>query len=155
MPLFTICDISLRCPQNVSVNIFSFWKCLFWVEAETGCFRAGIFKCKWVAAPCPLFQTRGLINKMLFRYHPKMCKYAQKIDVDLHFFRFIKPCVHQNLRKKSLYKSQSGEMCAYMHLHPDSSLQSPYMELTMPSFTMHNLIGISFPCSFPSTWHHV
>uniref|UniRef100_A0A8C2ELQ4 Uncharacterized protein n=1 Tax=Cyprinus carpio TaxID=7962 RepID=A0A8C2ELQ4_CYPCA len=41
--------------------------------------------------------------------------------------------------------------CAYVHLHPDSSLKSPYMELTTPSFTMHNLICISLPCIFPST----
>ncbi len=57
--------------------------------------------------------------------------------------------------QKSLYKSHSGEDCAYVHLHFVSSPKSPYMELTMPSFTMHILICISFPCIFPSTWHHV
>ncbi len=60
--------ISLRCPQNVSVKfqlkiphrsfIIPFWKCLFWVEVETRCSRACIFKCKWAAATCPLFQNR-------------------------------------------------------------------------------------------------
>ncbi len=45
MPLFTICNISLRCPKNVSVKfqlkmphrsfIILFWKWLFWVKAET------------------------------------------------------------------------------------------------------------------------
>ncbi len=47
---------------------------------------------------------------------------------------------------KLLYKSQSGGKCAYVYLHPDSFQQSPYMELTTPSFTMHNLICISLPC---------
>ncbi len=33
----------------------------FWVEAETGCFRACLFKCKWAAAaPRPLFQNRAV-----------------------------------------------------------------------------------------------
>ncbi len=32
--------------------------------------------------------------------------------------------------QKSFYKSQLGEDCVYVHLHPDSSLKSPYMELT-------------------------
>ncbi len=67
---FIQCNISLRCPQNVSVKfqlkipnrsfIISFWKCLFWVEAETHCFRACFFKCKWAAASHPIFQYRAV-----------------------------------------------------------------------------------------------
>ncbi len=44
--------------------------------------------------------------------------------------------------QKFLHKSKLVEDCAYMHLHPDSSHKSPYMELSTPSFTMHNLICI-------------
>ncbi len=54
-----------QCPQNVSVKfqlkiphrsfIMIFWKCLFWVEAETRCFCARLFKCKWAAAPYSIF----------------------------------------------------------------------------------------------------
>ncbi len=59
--LFTIFNTSLLCPQNVSVKFqlrilnilffISFWKCLVWVEAETGCCCTCLFKCKWAAAP--------------------------------------------------------------------------------------------------------
>ncbi len=55
--------------------------------------------------------------------------------------------------QKSLYKSQLGEDRVSVHLHPDSSPKSPYMELTTPH--LHNLICISFPCIFPSTWHRL
>ncbi len=50
MPLFPKCNTSLRCPEKVKILhrsfIISFWKCLFWVESETVCFRACLFKCK-------------------------------------------------------------------------------------------------------------
>ncbi len=60
-------------------------------------------------------------------------------------FKFIKASVHHVQHvQNSLYKSQSGEDCAHVLLHPDFSPKSPYMELTTPSFTMHNLICISF-----------
>ncbi len=84
MPLFTICNISLRCPQNVSVTfrlkiphssfLISFSKCLFWMEAETCCFCACLFKCKWAAAPRPLFQNRTMqlvTYSLYFRYSAK------------------------------------------------------------------------------------
>ncbi len=75
MPLFTRCDISLWCPQNLSDKfqlkilhrsfIIFFWKCLFWVETETGCFRACLFKCKWAAAPRPRFQNRDVPSQLV------------------------------------------------------------------------------------------
>ncbi len=40
--------------------------------------------------------------------------------------------------QKSLYKFQSGEDFVYVHLHPNTSHKSQYMELTTPCFTMHN-----------------
>ncbi len=59
--------IILKGPQNVYVKfqlkipdrsiIISFWKCLFWVEAEAGCFCACLFKCKWATVPHSLFQN--------------------------------------------------------------------------------------------------
>ncbi len=73
--------------------------------------------------------------------------------VRVHFFQIYKTMHTPEPAHKLLYKSQSGEDCVYVHLHPDSSQKSPYMELTTPSFTMHNLIFISFPCTFPPTWH--
>ncbi len=63
MRLFTICNKSQVYPECVSevsaqntlqINYYVILKCLFWVEAETGCFRACLFKCKWAAAPIPL-----------------------------------------------------------------------------------------------------
>ncbi len=51
--------------------------------------------------------------------------------------------------QKTLYKSQSEEKCAYVHLHPDSSPKSPYMELTMPSFTMNKSAYHSHAYSHP------
>ncbi len=41
--------------------------------------------------------------------------------------------------QKSLYKSQSGEDCVYLHLHPASSRKSPYMELTTTSFKSNQI----------------
>ncbi len=40
-------------PQIITL----FRKCWFWVEAETLSFRACLFKCKWAAAPRPLFSS--------------------------------------------------------------------------------------------------
>ncbi len=74
--------------------------------------------------------------------------------IHVNVFRFIKPCVRQNLCKNPFINPSQGKS-AYVHLHPDSSQKSLYMELITPGFTMYNLICISFPCIFPSTWHHV
>ncbi len=81
MPLFTIYNISLRCPQNVSVRfqlkiphisfIISFWKCQFWVEAETGCFRACLFKCKWAAASRPVCRIVLCLYRSYLGYSAK------------------------------------------------------------------------------------
>ncbi len=91
-PFYKI-DISLRCPQNVSVKfqlkiphrsfIISFWKCLFWVEAETGCFRACLFKCKWAATPRPLFQSRAVPLQLTSDTLPKKTLFC----FDYHVFR--------------------------------------------------------------------
>ncbi len=80
------------------------------------------------------------------RFHPKSVRtlnvaYEQK----LYKIQIYKTMRTLEPAQKSLYKSLSGEDCAYVHLLPDSSHKSPYMELTTPSFTMHNLICITFP----------
>ncbi len=81
MPLFTIYNISIRCPQNASVRfqlkiphisfIISFWKCQFWVEAETGCFRACLFKCKWAAASRPVCRIGLCLYRSYLGYSAK------------------------------------------------------------------------------------
>ncbi len=49
--------------------------------------------------------------------------------------------VCRNLRKNPFINPSQGKIMR-VHLHPDSSQKSPHMELTMPSFIMHNLICI-------------
>ncbi len=81
MPIFTIRNISLRCLQNVSEKfqlkishrsfIISFWKCLFWVKAETHCFRACLFKCKWAAAPHPFSRIGPCLYSSYLGYSAK------------------------------------------------------------------------------------
>ncbi len=73
--------VSLRCPQNVSEKfqlkishrsfIISFWKCLFWVKAETHCFRACLFKCKWAAAPHPFSRIGPCVYSSYLGYSAK------------------------------------------------------------------------------------
>ncbi len=94
----------------------------------------------------------GLIYKTLRTFHPKSVRMHRSLILHTCEFFHIYKTVHMpEPAQKFLYKSQSGEDCAYVHLHPDSSQKSPYMELATPSFTMHNLICILFPCIFPST----
>ncbi len=79
-------------------------------------------------------ETRGLIYKTLRRFHPK--------SVRRH-----KSSIRQNLHKNPFINPSQGKIVR-MSI---SSQKSPYMELTTPSFTIYNLICISFP----STWYHV
>ncbi len=92
--------IEVKSPQNVSVKfqlkmphrslIISFWKCLFWVEAETGCFCACLFKCKLAAALCPLFQ-----NKTAFTapYWDTLLKNISLVLIGLFMSITLKSCV--------------------------------------------------------------
>jgi len=62
--------------------ILSFWKCL-WVEAETCCFCACLFKCKWAAAPRPFSRLRLCLYNSYFRYSAKQ-KQLFGVDYDVY-----------------------------------------------------------------------
>ncbi len=93
---------------------------------------------------------RGLIYKTLRRFHPKSVRRHKSLILHTHkSCQIYKTMCTPEPAQKSLYKSKLGEDCAYVHLHPDSSLKSPYMELTTPCFTMHIPIHVT-PCLTPS-----
>ncbi len=108
---FAICNISLWCPQNVSVKfqlkiphrsfIISFRKCLFRVEAESCYFRACLFKCKWAAAPRPLFQNRTVPLQLVPHISAKKNIYLVLIIMSIALKSCILShgCVSQKNRK--------------------------------------------------------
>ncbi len=127
------------------------------IQNATFAIEQSILKVMCVIFLCKILQNRqilanesltwGLIYKTLLRFHPK-CVGRHKSYI-LHVF--IKPCECQNLPKNAFINPGQGKIVHTCISTP----KSPYMELTAPSLTMHNLLCISFPCIFPSTWLHV
>ncbi len=85
-----VCEVSAQ--NNPQINyIISFWKCLFWVEAETRCFHACLFKCKWAALPAPFSRTAhisDLCQKHLFGFDNHV-QYLTKVSTPLTFQQSI------------------------------------------------------------------
>ncbi len=61
-----VCEMSAQSTPQI-IYCISFWKCLFWVEVETCCFHACLFKYKLPAASCPLFQNRAVLLQLYLR----------------------------------------------------------------------------------------
>ncbi len=53
-------NFQLKIPHIYDNLLWCNKKSLFWVEAETCCFCACLFKFKWAAAPRPFFQDRAV-----------------------------------------------------------------------------------------------
>ncbi len=99
----------------IFICTFSKWSksCICPLEAKNCVWNFGLKRTcnKWNIWLTAGENIWGLIYKTLRRLQPKSVQYAQKLDIT------TEPA------QKSLYKSQSGEDCAYVHLHLVSSLK--------------------------------
>ncbi len=122
MPLFTICNTSLRCPQNVSkfqlkkknpqIIFISFWMTI--LSGSRNCFCACRFKCKWDADPRPLFHNwvaplqlvPSKLSVMIIMFITlKSCVLNH---ISLNFWYTVSECTHpKHMDRKRLLQHES------------------------------------------------
>ncbi len=83
--------------------IISFWKCLFWVEAETRSFCTCIFKCKWAAASRTLFLNSAVPLQLIPQIFCQIKKHLLKSSISNQLKRFRSACIRSTLTESGCY----------------------------------------------------